>query len=137
MNRPALLMRRTPSGLVPAHAIDAEALEAYGIGAEVEVVVKQRRSTQHHRWFFEYLSKVVASGSTPFKRTEQLLEALKLETGVTEIMRTMDGKYLVKPASISFAAMDQAEFKRFSEESIRAIAEHYGIHPEAVMETAA
>lgn len=131
-----ILMRRTPHGLAPHSAVDAEALDAYALGADVEVTIRQRRSSQHHRWFFKYLSEVIASGITPFRRVETPLDALKLECGYGEMQQLLNGEYVVKPASISFAAMDQGAFKQFAEDAIAAIATHYGVHPEQVMEAA-
>lgn len=127
MTLPALQMTRTPAGLSPASSYDAEALDAYTIGAEVEVTIKQRRSGKHHRFFFKGLHELVKSGAVPFSTTEELLSALKMACGITEIRQGIGGAPYIVPGSISYAAKDQAHFRAFTERATALIATHYGV----------
>jgi len=133
MSAPTIIMRRTPSGLAPATSYDAELLDGYATGAEVEVTVRQRRSEKHHRWFFKALSEVVKSGAVPFQTTEEFLAALKMACGVTELRKGIGGQPYIVPGSISFAAKDQAAFKAFADRAGEMIARHYGVTLEQAM----
>src|SRR4051794_38365364 len=102
-----ILCRRTPAGLAPVTAFDAERMDGIAYGADVEVTVKQRRSLPHHRWFFKALATVVSSGAVPFQTVDELLDALKLSCGITQLRQGIGGTPYVMPGSISFAAKDQ------------------------------
>jgi hypothetical protein len=136
MTAPPLAMIRTKHGLSPASAYDAEALDAYAIGAEVEVRIHQRRSGKHHRWFFLAMSKLVQSGAVPFATVDEFLGALKMACGVTEIRQGIGGAPYIVPGSISFAAKDQPAFKAFTDRASELIARHYGVDIAAMMEAA-
>lgn len=128
---PLLLVKRN-GGLYPATDMDAEALAGYGDGAKVEAEVRQPRVPQAHRFFFAALNKVVASGATPFRTTDELLDALKMAAGLTELRRDINGRYFVLPGSISFAAKDEAAFREFREAAFAVLAERYGIDATAL-----
>jgi hypothetical protein len=133
----AILMRRTPSGLSPHSAYDAEVLDGYPIGADVEVTIKQRRSNANHRHFFAALARVVQSGATPFTTTDELLGALKMSCGITEVRQSIGGAPYYVPGSISFAAKDEPAFREFKEAAFALIARHYGVDPVALLESEA
>lgn len=129
-----IIMHRTRAGLAPASAFDAEELDAITIGAEVEVTIKQKRSGQHHRFFFATLSAIVRSGAVPFNTVDEMLDALKMACGITQLRQSIGGAPYYVPGSISFAAKDQPAFKAFQERAFALIAQHYGINPDAVLE---
>jgi hypothetical protein len=134
MTAPALIFIRTRGGLAPATAYDAEALDGYPPGAQVEVTIRQRRSGKHHRWFFRALSKLVESGAVPFLTVDEFLDALKIASGVTRLRMMVTGEVYVVPGSISYAAKDQAAFKMFTDRAAQVIAENYGIDLAEMME---
>ena len=129
-----IIMHRTRAGLAPASAFDAEELDAVTIGAEVEVTIKQKRSGQHHRFFFATLSAIVRSGAVPFNTVDEMLDALKMACGITQLRQSIGGAPYYVPGSISFAAKDQPAFKAFQERAFALIAQHYGIDPGAVLD---
>lgn len=131
-----LMFRRIPAGLSPASSYDAEEIDRYAIGAEVEVVIHQRRSGKHHRWFFLALSKLVQSGAVPFTTLDEFLSALKMAAGITELRQGIGGTPYIVPGSISFAAKDQAQFKEFTDRCAEVIARHYGVDIAQFMEDA-
>lgn len=136
MTAAPLMMTRTRAGLSPATAYDAELLDAYALGVDVEVTVRQRRSERHHRYFFRALSQLVKAGAVPFQTTDEFLGALKMACGVTEIRQGVGGAPYIVPGSISFAAKDQAAFKAFADRAAETIATHYGVTLEQAMEAA-
>lgn len=124
---------RTPHGLQPATAWDAERLDGYAIGARVEAKITQPRSLPHHRTFFAALHQIVASGATQFTNVDEFLSALKMTCGVTELRKGLDGAPYFVPGSISFASKDQARFKEFVEHCQIAISIRYGSDLSAIM----
>jgi hypothetical protein len=67
------------------------------------------------------LLKVVFDAQSTFATIEQLLEALKLATGLFETGKTIDGLPYARPTSISFASMDQNSFSAWYEKAIDVI----------------
>lgn len=127
MTAPALIFIRTRAGLAPATAYDAEALDGYALGAQVEVTIRQRRSGKHHRWFFKALARIIESGAVPFLTVDEFLDALKIACGVTQFRMQINGEAYIVPGSISYAAKDQVAFKAFADRAAQVIAENYGI----------
>ena len=134
MTAPALIFIRTRGGLAPASSYDAEVLDGYPLGAQVEVTIRQRRSGKHHRWFFKALARLVDSGAVPFLTVDEFLDALKIACGITQLQMRLDGEVYVLPGSISYAAKDQAAFKMFADRAAQVIAENYGVDLAAMME---
>ena len=137
MAAPPILMVRTRAGLSPAQAYDAERLDEITIGATVEVTVRQRRSNANHRHFFAVLGQLVASGAVPFESTDDLLSALKMACGITELRQGVGGAPYIVPGSISYAAKDEPAFKAFKDKAFALIASHYGVDPTALESEAA
>lgn len=134
MSAAPLMLKRTAAGLVPASAYDAEELDRYSLGSEVEVTIHQRRSGRHHRFFFLALSKLVKSGAVPFETVDEFLSALKMAAGITELRQGIGGTPYIVPGSISFAAKDQAAFREFTNRCAEVIARHYGVDIAQFME---
>jgi hypothetical protein len=134
MTTPALIFIRTRGGLAPASAYDAEALDGYALGAQVEVTIRQRRSGKHHRWFFVCLARLVESGAVPFLTIDEFLDALKIACGITRLQMRLDGEVYVLPGSISYAKADQKQFQAFADRAAQVIAENYSVDIAAMME---
>lgn len=134
LDKVSIWMRRTPAGLAPVDAVDAERLAGYSLGATVEVTVKQHRSGPNHRHFFSFLGRLVESGAVPFTSTSALLDALKMTLGVTELRQGIGGQPYFVPGSISFAAKDEAAFRDFKTKALALIAQHYGVNVDDVLE---
>lgn len=127
MDKLPILMTRAGNRLVPMAALDAERIGALTYGQPVEVTVRQRRSNPNHRHFFAVLGRLVSSGAVPFKTTEQLLDALKLECGIVEYRQRLDGTAYLIPGSISFAKADEPRFQAFKDEAFKLLAETYNL----------
>ena len=83
--------------------------------------------------------EVVRDATDQWPTVEALLVALKFHMGWVEHFRLADGTEVQVPRSISFGSMDELEFTRFCDGSLRALAEIAGGIPEnhlrvAVME---
>jgi hypothetical protein len=106
-----ILMDRVPSGLSPTTDFDSQCLSQYGIGRTVEIKIRQPRSLPQHRLYWVMLSICVANKDDMYGSKDVLHEVLKVALGYKKKIKTMDGEEITLPGSISFAAMDQAEFK--------------------------
>lgn len=133
--RRPIILRRTARGLEPPTAGDAEMLDRYGLGQDVEVTIKARRSLPQLRLYWAMLSRVIeATGAYP--SADHLHSALKQTLGYTTPIKTLDGELLYWPDSVAFAKMDAMEFKAFFDAAVAKIAEKWGFDPLAGTEAA-
>lgn len=127
MTKTPLIMRRTPHGLSPASSYDAEELDKFSYGVDLEVTIHQRRSGRNHRHFWVTMARIVESGATPFVTTESFIDALKMSCGIVEQCQAIGGAPYLRPSSISFEKMGEERFKEFKRDAFALIASHYGI----------
>ena len=114
-----LFVVKRPGQFVPASAIDAEVFDRIANGSEVEITVKQRRSSRRLRLYWMTLGAVVeATGRWHSK--EDLSDALKMACGVPP--------YLV-PDSVAFSRMSEVEFTAFVDRAFVQLAEAIGFDP--------
>lgn len=106
-----LLMYRRGSTLVPADRLAAEDVEKLALGKPVLVEARQPRSLPHHRLLFALLRKVTENMDGVTEHA--LLSWLKVKLGHVEHMPLGFGRSYEAPASISFTAMPQPEFRAF------------------------
>ncbi len=129
MSTEPILMRRgvapvdsgMRSGLLPADERAEVRLAKVPLGEVVEIEIRRGRSLPQHRLFWAVLQHV--SAASKFETPEQLLVALKVRLGRYDLMRIPNGKVVPVPRSIRFAAMDQDDFQKFMDDSIRVICE--------------
>jgi hypothetical protein len=118
-------MQRTGTSLQAADAEAGAALDKIPEGDRVLVRVLRPRSLEQHRMFFAILQRVAEASR--FETTDNLLNFLKLTTGMYDLMEVTDaeGRKRIVPIlkSLSFADMDQEKFQQFFDHSIRVICE--------------
>lgn len=121
-----MYMTRTLRGLEPADQDAQDALRKVKLGDVVKVDMVRPRNVRHHRRFFAMLHVVwQACGDWP--SVDDLLTELKFRVGLVDRQRVVDratGEVLaeiVKPQSISFAAMDEEAFRAFEDRCIKVI----------------
>lgn|GEM_PF-296313 len=125
----AILVRKAPAPpgaphkdmLLPADSHAAAALAALPIAETIAVKVVRERSLPMHRLFFGILQHVAENSR--FETAERLLVALKIRLGRYDLCRLPNGRCVPVPQSISFAAMDQTEFRRFFDDAVKLICE--------------
>jgi len=88
--------------------------------------IKKARNLLHHRKFFAIL-KVVVENSEKWNNTEALLTALKIHLGYTNIVTMFDGSEVLQAGSIRFEVMDQDQFNKFYEASVKLLADELGV----------
>lgn len=92
-------------------------------GKVVYVEVKQPRNGKHHRLYWSLCSRI---GDAIGVESETVSDVLKIRTGHCTNVQTKRG-ILQLPKSISFAAMDQTEFREFFEKAVTVIVSEWGI----------
>lgn len=131
--RAPIIMRRVRSGLTPVSPFDAEMLEAIGMGADVEVKIKQRRSLPQLRLYWSVLHKIVQA-TDAYPTAERLHEALKMATGHTVPVKMIGSREIMQiPDSVAFSKMSQADFKRYFDKAMELLATLTGSDPLAWM----
>lgn len=118
--------------LSPADPYVAEVLDTYRNGDKLTVTLNQKRSLPLLKKYWVVLRDVVENAKTPWESANEASDALKLALGVTDISKTIKGQWFIRPGSISFASMDEGEFRPFFEKAMAALSEVTGIDPEAL-----
>lgn len=126
--KPSIIVSRTPRGLSPVSAYDAEVLASIPVGAEFDLVQRSRRSIPQLRTYWKALTLVV-NATDMWPSPEHLHEALKIDLGYVTALRTLDGKRVVITDSAGINAMTADEFKAFFDRAMARLAEVTGIDP--------
>jgi len=131
-DRPSMLMRVKPHGLVPAGPWDAELYAELKTDAVVKVEVKQARSNPLNAKYWAILGRVVENTHWPSARA--LNKALLMEANHIERVRLMNGEMLAEPRSLS--DLEGPEFEAFYDWAIQFICTEVlpGTDPKALEE---
>lgn len=131
--RAPLFAVKRPGALVPASAIDAEVFDRIANGSEIEITVKQRRSSKRLRFYWCVLGAVVdATGRWNSK--EDLSDALKMACGITELRHPLKGAPYLMPDSVAFSRMSESDFSAFVDRAFAMLAERIGCDPVGLLD---
>jgi hypothetical protein len=112
--------------------VDAESYDEFQkipIGKPLHVEVKQPRNAAFHRLYWALCARIAeARGVT----SENVSDVLKIATGHFTLARTKSYGDIHIPKSISFAKMDETEFRSFFERCVLVVYEEWQIEPESV-----
>lgn len=115
-----IYMRRRLNALVPADRGSEEALAKIPQGETVRATVTRPRNVDHHRKWWALLQAVYPHQDT-YATINAFHAAIKVALGYGETVKLPDGRAILIPGSISFAAMDQGEFEQFYERAVELI----------------
>lgn len=121
-----IYMARVPVGLAVIDEAGAEALAKIKRGDVVEVSIKQRRNMKLLRKFWKLMEVVhhnISHEQYPTK--ESLAEALKIDCGIRQEVRLIDGRLGFIAGSIAIDALTQAEFSDFYERCVRVLCQYF------------
>ena len=107
-----LVMERSMRGLVPADESSAEMLKAWAPGEVIRIKASRMRNGRNHRRFMKLLQVCADNLDSPVT-VDQLLFCVKLATGHCDEVILPSGEVQYVPRSISFARMDEPEFRQF------------------------
>lgn len=122
-------VQRMSGSLVPHDTESLDALDKLPYGRPLHVEVKQPRNSKFHRLYWALCARIAnAIGST----SENISDVLKIATGHVTIVSTKSYGQIHLPKSISFAKMDEGQFREFFERCVVVIYEEWKIEPEMV-----
>lgn len=125
---PPLMVRKKNGALVPSSLLDAEMLDKYPAGAEIECQLKLRRSNPQNRLYWAILQAVV--DSTDIQPTSRNLhENVLVELGYYTTVVRFDFTIERRPDSTRFEAMDGPAFQAYFDRAMALLAEATGIDP--------
>lgn len=109
--------------LIPADPESAEALQAVPVGTVLHGELRQPRNLHHHRKAFALLQAVYEAQAV-FPTFDSFLIWVKTALGYTsEMTLPKSGRVITVPKSMSFGAMDQAEFTQLYDRLVALILE--------------
>lgn len=117
-----IIMQREGSSLIPTDKFGIDAVANIAFGCFVRVVITQPRNIKFHRLFFG-LVNLVFENQTQFATRDGFLDALKVSVGHCDDRSGINGKQFIVPRSISFAAMDNEQFRQFYDQVLTVILE--------------
>lgn len=111
---------KTIGGLAPVDDAAKEALSAYGNGEILRLKIYRDRNIRHHRLFFGLLGMVFRNQEV-YLSQEALRFAIMVTAGYVDEIRLSGDKVAMRPKSLSFGSMGQAEFSEFYDAALLAI----------------
>ena len=122
--------RVTSTGLIPLYESDLEEKRKLKVGSDVLCDISLPRKYEFHKKFMALVR--LTFDNLPEQLNEMLhihsiddmLTCIKLDLGLCTII-SIGGRDVIKIGSISFASMDETEFKIFYHKSIDMILNHY------------
>jgi len=115
---------RTAAGLVPADDEARDLLRSIKPGATVGLELSRPRNIRFHRLYWGLCSTIASAIGA---QSENVSDVIKLRSGHFTVVATK-AERLRLPKSISFAKMDQGEFKAFFEQACRVVCEEFLPH---------
>lgn len=112
-----VLMQKKLGRLIAYDSVSIDLIDTLKEGAVVTARLTQARNIQHHRLWFALL-QTVYSAQTLFTTLDEMHDAIKVATGYCEERKLIDGTTYWHPKSISFAKMDQTEFRAFFDRAV-------------------
>lgn len=105
---------------MPSDPVSADAIAGIPDKQQVTATIRRPRNPQHHRKLWALLTVVFEAQDT-FATTRDLLQALKIATGLFTTGFTVDGMPWVEPGSIAFASMCQTDFEQWYDKAVDVI----------------
>lgn len=107
------VLTRRGDALVPVDEEDREVVSRLREGEPLRVDIKARRNVRQHRLYWA-LVRLLQKNTDLWGSEEAASDSLKLAAGhVDQVMNPLTGEIQLKPRSIAFEKMEQAQFNRF------------------------
>lgn len=120
--------QRRGMAITPRDEDGREAVRSLSPDRPVMVEVKQARSISQHRLYWGMVrlihNNLPEEWAARYPRAENLSDAFKVEAGYyDQLFDLTKERVVLKPKSIAFENMDQAEFREFFDGSVRVAAD--------------
>tara|TARA_B110000858_G_C17690909_1_gene421192 strand:+ start:253 stop:657 length:405 start_codon:yes stop_codon:yes gene_type:complete len=127
-NKPRISVKLQDGQLLPCSAYDAEQLALATHNAEFDLVLRSKRSEQHHKLYWSILGKACqATGKWP--NSDNLHRELKMACGFFQTVVSEFGGIYYFPDTIAMNKMNQKEFNEFFELAMEKLADAIGTDP--------
>ena len=110
------MLRKDRGGLWASDDASAAILAGIKAGEVIACEIRRPRNLQMHRLFWALMQKIYEN-QTHYESPEEVAAAFKVAAGHCDFVQTPRGLVGV-PKSISFAKMDQAEFRAFFDKAL-------------------
>jgi len=87
--------------LVPATPFDAERLDTYRRGTRISVRFTEEKDRVLVRKWWAVIGRAVKECKTPWKTRDEASEAIKLALGIVNLSKTVTGKFMQYPKSLT------------------------------------
>lgn len=111
---------KTIGGLKPTCADGEELFSRWGLGDTLLVTVKKPRNAAYHRKFFAMLN-IGFDNQSQYTSFEEFREAVIIDAGYYDRTQYLNGCVRYIPKSISFAKMEELEFKSLFDAAIDSV----------------
>jgi hypothetical protein len=120
------LLRKCPDGAYrPTTEADADALQGIPVGGYVKADPKQPRHPEHHKLAFVLLHTMF-DNQDGFDSFDRWYDWCKVKAGLVDLVEMTDTGPVYKLQSLSFASMDQLQFRK-AYDAILGVAAEMGI----------
>ena len=124
-----MIIERGPR-LVPATSAEAERLDTWRVGSEVNVQFMRNGSRVMERKWWAVLGLVVDQCNVPWKTKDQASEAIKLALGIVNLTKTVGGSWMQYPKSLT--ELSDPELDEAVRDMMDLITKMTGIDPETL-----
>ena len=114
-----IFMKKSLNSLLPMDRMADEALSKLKVNDVVQVEFAKPRNIKFHRWWWALMTIVADNMDGDFS-PEVVCEVIKVRVGHVTVVRTKKGECFI-PQSISFAKMDETQFREFVDKAIKVI----------------
>lgn len=122
-----ILVIKTTKGLVPCYDSDYEMYSKIPLNEQFEIDYKKARNPKFHKKYFA-LMKLAFENQNEFSDRNDMRQEIIIEAGFyTEYGNPFTGEIKRKAKSISFASMDEMEFRELYEKTKDVISKWIGI----------
>lgn len=137
-DKPApIIVRKTPRGLSPVMAGDAEDLMNFPLNTEFDLVPRTKRSWPQLKLYWSVLGRVVKA-TQGWPSAEHLSDEIKLTLGYRrQLANLRTGEVTETVDSIALDKMKPEQFREFFDDAMRLLADRLEYDPLAFMEAAA
>jgi len=120
--------------IIPLTDFDYDIFKKIKKNKEISIEIKQERNAKFHRKFFVLLN-LVFENQDKTNNIDDLREDLTIASGYyREKLNTITGEVEIKPKSISFSQMDNAEFEVFYNSFLDTINRYFGMDKKELLE---
>lgn len=122
----ALYVKRVGNTLVPDGDESVSAITSVPFGKSLKAEIKMQRNVQHHRLFFAMCKRI---GDGCGIDAEKIATVFKIATDHYDVVVSKRHGEIRVPKSISFAKMDQTQFREFFERCVQTAYNEWRIDP--------